>query len=70
MRGSLKSLIAFSFLFPVLLSGCGGTETAGEPNASTNDIQAYLDANPDAVEKPEDVAADEAATFAAGEDSK
>ncbi len=40
-----------------------------EPTATTNEIQAYLEANPDAIEKPEDRAADESAEFAAGDDS-
>ena len=40
-----------------------------EPTATTIDIQAYLEANPDAVEKPEDRATDEAEEFAAGDDS-
>ena len=48
------------FVFGSLLVtqlGCGGSEQA--PPATTNDINAYLEANPDAREKPEDVAGDE-----------
>ena len=57
-------LVAFSSLS---LVGCGGEGGDPEPNTSTNDIQAFLDENPDAVEKPEDVPADESEVFAAGD---
>lgn len=67
MRASFWSLIVFGSLLFITLPGCGASGKEGEPNASTNEIQEYLKANPDAVEKPEDVAADEAATFAAGD---
>ncbi|MEM1228711.1 MAG: hypothetical protein AAGJ40_23750 [Planctomycetota bacterium] len=60
---SLKLILVLCSL--MLTMGCqeASTPVVGE---STNEIQAYLDANPDAIEKPEDVAADENAEFDAG----
>ncbi|MCO8122340.1 hypothetical protein NHH03_11365 [Stieleria sp. TO1_6] len=48
-----------------LLVGCG-SESA-KPTADTNDIQSYIDANPDKVDGPDSSPVDEASEFAAGD---
>ena len=57
----MKSFSKFTCLTTMLLCFCfvGCTEqqeTVGAPEASTNEINAYLEANPDAKERPEDFA--------------
>lgn len=48
------------------LAGCGGSDSSTGPSVSTNEIERYIQENPDKISGPEDSPVDEAAEFAAG----
>ncbi len=55
----------FAIIFTVILmSGCSSSEN--QSGASTNEIQQYIQNNPDKIARPEDSPANEQAEFEAG----